>query len=242
MVKKRSKSAGGSPMDISPPGEKSVGGPGKKDIVMKDVTLRQRKIDTSGTSRLASAPYSKEVTMGEKTPPEAFMAPATGWRGKSGSGGSTPSSRSTKTPDSPDEQHSRVRTPDNGVLNLAKKVGASLKVTKPVSIPYAIPSARVTQATTILERTQQEEELRRQLLNRARLRYIKNLKNKIFKNSFERTPTHVLGDRPAIYNSIEDAADRRANHLFHFPDTDPAVYRRQINISNVARHAPIYGF
>lgn len=121
--------------------------------------------------------------------------------------------------------------------SLVRGVGA-MKLIDP-----AKPSIQNSAFLDMASRKQLEEELRLKALALARQRYIKSLKNRIYKGeSGPEAITQLTAGKPKIYNSIESAADKRANHLFLFPDSDPAVYRRQINIPSTFTHEPLFGF
>jgi hypothetical protein len=96
---------------------------------------------------------------------------------------------------------------------------------------------------TMMERARAQQELRLQALAESRRRYIKFLKKSIYHgNQPAESVLEFQSGRPKLYNSVETAADKRANNLFQFPDTDPAVYRRKIVKPSVYTHQPVFGF
>ncbi len=109
--------------------------------------------------------------------------------------------------------------------------------------PMFQPSATVNAFASVFERNQIEQEQQMVRLQIARNKYIASLKKKILDKDGSGGPAlEPLPTTPRIYNSLESAADKKANTLFLFPDTDPAVYRRQINIPSTFTHEPVFGF
>lgn len=141
------------------------------------------------------------------------------------------------------ETSSHNKTPELPVNKSKSKTGR-LKggVLKELSAQFA-RLATSDSANNAQVKAYTDEMYRRYILNKSRANYITKLKNKIYKGERGGAQNHeLLSRKPALKTAIENAATRNANNLFLFPDTDPLVYRRQINIPNVTSHSPVFGF
>lgn len=103
------------------------------------------------------------------------------------------------------------------------------------------PTARVAGFSN-MESNAAEQAYRLNQLEYERRRYIQTLKKQIQHGRGPPAPLEDIPSRPRIYNSLETRADKIANQLYLFPDTDPAVYTRKINTPNVFSHEPVFGF
>ena len=150
----------------------------------------------------------------------------------------------------PRKHYSTSSTPYNGAKTPGilksptdkSKPGRSKGVLRELSAQFA-RLATSDSANNAQVKAYTDETYRRYILNKSRANYITKLKNKIYKGERGGEQNHeLLSGKPALKTAIENAATRNANNLFLFPDTDPLVYRRQINIPNVTSHSPIFGF
>lgn len=203
--------------------------------------------DTTGSSGIRSGRQSMSV---DRTPmsvsaasiKDVHMYPADYRdRGMSSSGGTTPSSRGTSYSST---NYSFFKSPPSSRGSvLARALNNKLNVANPPDYvsPFDASAPANSAFLDMPARSEAEQLLHQQRLEIARHRYIKTLKKKIYNGDRPRPAQEPLGP-PKIYNAIETAQDRRANHLFLFPDSDPAVYRRQINMPNTFTHQPVFGF
>jgi hypothetical protein len=87
------------------------------------------------------------------------------------------------------------------------------------------------------------EQMRRlNALEIERRRYIQSLKTQIQQGRSESKLLEDVPSKPRIYNSLETRQDKIINQMYLFPDTDPAVYTRKIEYTNVFTHEPVFGF